>query len=169
MSWNIGDNRKLFLKLECKLRLYHIVLTPPKTSPEKLTLTVVEMQQMPHIAKTDSKKELSCLKRTICNGRRKVCVNFHSDTDKLNVFVYRYRNKLYIKGNESWSGIDRIPITSGKKSLYLELHWHILQAVHYKRMKQLVIIKTNSVKNGCSFPLEHFTIVPENKNVIWTT
>ena len=100
MSWNIGDNRKLFLKLKSKLGLYHVVLTTPKTSPEKLTLTVVEMQQLPDIAKTDSKEKISCLKWTIYNGRRKVCVNFQTDTDKLNIVVYHYRNKLYLKDNE---------------------------------------------------------------------
>ena len=100
MSWNIGDNRNLFLKLKSKLGLYHVVLTTPKTSPEKLTLTVVEMQQLPNIEKTDSKEEISCLKWTIYNGRRKVCVNFQTDTDKLRIVVYRYRNNFYLKDNE---------------------------------------------------------------------
>ena len=100
MSWNIGDNRNLFLKLKSKLGLYHVVLTTPKTSPEKLTLTVVEMQQLSDIEKTDSKAEISCLKWTINNGRRKVCVNFQTDTDKLNIAVYRCRNNLYLKDNE---------------------------------------------------------------------
>ena len=49
MSWNIGDNRNLFLKLKPKLGLYHVVLTTPKTSPEEITMTVVEMQQLPDI------------------------------------------------------------------------------------------------------------------------
>ena len=89
MSWYIGYNRNLFLKLKSKLGLYHVVLTTPKTPPEKLTLTVVEMQQMPDIEKNDSKEKLSCLKRTIYNSRRKVCVNFPTDTDKLNIVVYR--------------------------------------------------------------------------------
>ena len=44
MSWNIGDNRNFFLKLKSKSGLYHVVLTTPKFSPERLTLTVVEMQ-----------------------------------------------------------------------------------------------------------------------------
>ena len=100
MSWNIGDNRNLFLKLKSKLGLYHVVLTTPKTSPEKLTLTVVEMQQLPDIEKTDSKEEISCLKWTIYNGRRKVCVSFQTDTDKLNIVVYRYRNNLFLKDND---------------------------------------------------------------------
>ena len=51
MSWNIGDNRNLFLKVQSKLELFHVVLKTPKTSPEKLTLTVVEMQQLPDIEK----------------------------------------------------------------------------------------------------------------------
>ena len=99
MSWNIGDERNLFLKLKSKLGLYHVVLTIPKTFPEKFTLTLVEMQQMPDIEKTDSKAEISCLKWTKYNGR-KVCVNFNTDTDKLNIVVYRYRNNLYLKDNE---------------------------------------------------------------------
>ena len=44
-----GDNRNFFLKLKSKLGLYHLVLTTPKPSPEKFTLTVVEMQQLPDI------------------------------------------------------------------------------------------------------------------------
>ena len=71
MSWNIGDNRNLFLKLKSKLGLSHVVLTTPKTPPEKYTLTVVAMQQLPDIDNTDSKQEVSCLKWTIYNGRRK--------------------------------------------------------------------------------------------------
>ena len=62
MSWNIGDNRNIFLKLKSKLGLYHIGLTTPITSPEKRTLTVLEMQQLSNIEKTDSKEELSRLK-----------------------------------------------------------------------------------------------------------
>ena len=100
MIWNMGDNRNLFLKLKSKLGLYHVVLATPKTSPEKLTLTVIEMQQLPDNERTDSKEEISCLKRTIYNGRRKVCVNFQTDTDKLNIVVYRCRNNLYLKDNE---------------------------------------------------------------------
>ena len=80
--------------------LYHVVLATPKTSPEKLTLTVVEMQQLPDIENTDSNEEVFCLKWTIYNGGRKVCVNFQTDTDNLNIVVQRYRNNLYLKDNE---------------------------------------------------------------------
>ena len=85
MSWNIGVDRNLFLKLKSELGHYHVVLTTPKTCPEKFLLTVVEMQLLPDIEKIESKEEISCLKRTIYNGRRKVCVNFQTDTDKLNI------------------------------------------------------------------------------------
>ena len=89
MISNIGDNRNLFLKLTSRLGLYHVVLTTPKTSRKKLTLTVVAKQQLPHIEKTDSKEEKSRLKATIYVGRRKVCVNFQTYTDKFNFVVYR--------------------------------------------------------------------------------
>ena len=74
MSWNTGDFRNLFLKLKSNLGLYLVVLTTPKTSPEKLKLTVVEMEQVPDFEQTDSKEEISCLKWTIYNGGRKVYV-----------------------------------------------------------------------------------------------
>ena len=88
MSWNIGDNRNLFFKLKPKLGLYHVELRS-EDSPEKITLTLVEIQQLPDIEKTDSKDEIFCLKWTIYNGRRKVCINFKTDTDKVNFVVYR--------------------------------------------------------------------------------
>ena len=73
----------------------HNVHTTPTFLPEKITLTVVEIQQLPEIEKTDSKEEIFCLEWAFYNGRRKVCVNFQTDTDKLNVVVYRYRHRLY--------------------------------------------------------------------------
>ena len=101
MSWNIGDNRNLFLKLKTRLGLYHVELrSKPKVSPGKRTLTLVETQQLPEIQKADSKDEISCLKWTIYNGRRKVCINFQTDTDKLNDVMYRYRNSTYLKDTE---------------------------------------------------------------------
>ena len=92
MSWNIGKHRNLFLKLKSKLGLYHVVLTTPNTSPEKTTLTLVETQHLPEIEKVDSKNEISCRKWTIYNGRRKLCISFEIDMDKLNIVVSRYGN-----------------------------------------------------------------------------
>ena len=99
MSWNTGDNRNLFLKLKTKLGLYHVELRS-KDSPEKITLTLVETQRLPDIEKADSKNESFCLKWTFYNGRRKVCINFQTDTDKVNIAVYRYRNNTYPKDTE---------------------------------------------------------------------
>ena len=125
MSWNIGENRNLFLKLKSKLGLHHVVLTTPKTSPEKINLALVETQQLPEIEKVDSKNEISCLKWTIYNGRRKVCISFKTDMDKLNILVYRYRNNTYVKDTEM-----ELKLTDYEKLLSkrvsIELHWLIL-------------------------------------------
>ena len=95
MSWNIGDKRNLFLKLRTKLGLYHVELRS-KDSLGKIKLTLVESQQLPDIEKFNSKDEISGLKWTIYNGRRKVCINFQTDTDKVNIVVYRYRNRQHV-------------------------------------------------------------------------
>ena len=58
MSWNIRDNRNIFLNLKSKLVPHHVALTTPKTSHKKLTLSVFEMQQLPDIEKNDSKEEI---------------------------------------------------------------------------------------------------------------
>ena len=73
----------------------------PKDSPGKPTLNLVETQQWPHIEKVDSKDEISCLKWTIYNGRRKVCIKFQTDADQVNNVVYRYRNDTYLKDSET--------------------------------------------------------------------
>ena len=100
MSWIIRENRNLFLKLKSKVGFCHVVLATPKVFPEKKTLTIVEMQQLTEIEKVDSKNGISCLKWTIYNGRRKVCISFETDMDKLNIAVYRYRNNTYVKDTE---------------------------------------------------------------------
>ena len=56
MSWNIGSNRNLNRKPKTKLGLYHVELrSKPKDSPEKITLTLVETQQMPDSEKAGQK------------------------------------------------------------------------------------------------------------------
>ena len=99
MSWTNGDNRNLFLKLRTELGLNHFELRI-KDSPGRIMLTVVETQQLPDIEKVDSKEEISCLKWTIYNGRRKVCINYRTDTDKVNLVVYHYRKNTYLKDTE---------------------------------------------------------------------
>ena len=58
------------------------------------------MQQLPEIEKVDSKNEISSLKWTIYNGWRKLCINFKTDMDKLNIEVYGDRNNTYVKNTE---------------------------------------------------------------------
>ena len=92
--------RNLLPMLKSKVGLCHVVITTPKFSPEKLTLTVVEMQHLPGIEKTDSKNKFFCLKWTIKNGRRKKCVNINTDTDKLSNVSQRHRKRICVKDNE---------------------------------------------------------------------
>ena len=81
--------------------LYLVELrSKPKDSHGKITLTLVETQKMPDNQKVDSKDEISCLKRTIYKGSRKVCINFQTDTYKVKIVVYRYRNNTYLKDSE---------------------------------------------------------------------
>ena len=127
MSWNIGDNRNLFLKLKTKLGLYHVELKS-KSSPEKITLTLVETQQLPDIEKVDSNDEISCFKWTIYNGRRKVCINFQTDTDKVNIVVYRYRNIANLKD----TGMD-LNLTEYKKLFAKRVYLLSYIDIFYKR------------------------------------
>ena len=138
MSWNIGDNRNLFLKLKSKLGLYHVELKS-KASPEKIMLTLVETQQLPDIEKADSKDEISCLKWTIYNGRRKVCINFQTDADKVNLVVYRYRNNTYLKDAE----MD-LKLTEYKKILAKRVYLLSYNDIFYKRC---IVLDETTVHN----------------------
>ena len=60
IKYNNEFNRNLFLELKSKFGFYHDLLTTPKTSPDKLTLIVVELHELPDIEKTKSQEELSC-------------------------------------------------------------------------------------------------------------
>ena len=88
-SWNIRQNRNLFLKLKPNLGLYHVVLTTLKNLLQKIKLLLKRMNGQ------IAKRMIPCLKWTICNRRRKVCVNFKTNTVNPNIVVYRYRNLKY--------------------------------------------------------------------------
>ena len=107
--------------------LYHVELRS-KDSAGKFTLNLVESQQLPDFEKTDSKDEISCLKWTIYNGRRKVSINFQSDTDKVNVVVYRYRSNTYLKDTE----MD-LKLTEYKKLLAKRVYLLSYIDIFYKR------------------------------------
>ena len=148
MSWNIGDNRNLFLKLKTKLGLYHVELRS-EDSPEKITLTLVETQQMPDIEEGDSKDEISCLKWTIYNGKRKVCINFQTDTDKVNIVVYRYRNITYLKDTEK-----DLKLTEYKKLLAKRVYLLSYIDIFYKRciaLDQTTVHNLNKLRQEWMF------------------
>ena len=107
--------------------LYHVELKN-KDSSEKITLTLIETQQLPYIEKVDSKVEISYLKWTIYNGRRKVCINFQTDTDKVNIVVYRYGNRTYLKDTEKDSRL-----TEYKKNLAKRVYLLSYIDIFYKR------------------------------------
>ena len=102
-------------------------LENPKIFPKKTMLTLVETQQMPDIEKVDSKDEISCLKWTNYNGR-KVCINFQTDTHKVNNVVYRYRNNTYLKDTE----ID-LKLTEGRKLLAKRVYLLSYIDIFFKR------------------------------------
>ena len=83
-------SRNPFLKLKSKLGLYLVVPTTSKTSRNKLTRTVDEMQQLPNIEETNSKEEISCLTWTKNDGRQNLCEKHDTDTDNLKIVVCRY-------------------------------------------------------------------------------
>ena len=97
-------------------------------SHEKITLTLLETQHLPDIEKPDSKDEISCLKWTIYNGRRKVCINSQTDTDKVNIVVYRYRNNTYLNDTE----MD-LKLTEYKKILAKRVYLLSYIDIFYKR------------------------------------
>ena len=100
MIWIIVDIRNLFLKLKTIMGLFRVELRKSKDSPKKITLTLVETQQLPDIGKIDSKDEICCIKWTIYKDRKNVCINFQIDTNNANIVVYCYRNNPYLKDTE---------------------------------------------------------------------
>ena len=49
-------------------------------------------------------------------------MNFQTDTDKLNIVAYRYRNNLYLKDSEFDLKVAEYQSLLAKTSLSLELH-----------------------------------------------
>ena len=58
------------------------------------------MQQLSDIKTTHSKKRIILPKMDNIKWQGKVFVKFQTDTDKLNIVVYRFRNSFYLKDNE---------------------------------------------------------------------
>ena len=82
--------QKSLSQIEIKIGTLSCCTNNTQNFSRKNYFTLVEMQQLPEIEKVDSKNEIACLKWTKYNGRRKVCISFKTDLDKLNIVVYRY-------------------------------------------------------------------------------
>ena len=99
----------------------------------------METQQLPNTEQSDSKDETSCLKWTFNNIRRNVCINFQTDTDKVNIVVYRYRNSTYLKDNEMV-----LKLTECKKLLAKRVYLLSYIDIFYKRS---IVLDETTVHN----------------------
>ena len=97
------------------------------------------MQQLPEIEKVDSKSEISCLKWTIYNGRRKVCISFKTDIDKLKIVVHRYRSNTYVKDTEM-----ELKLTEYEKHLSKRVYLLSYNDVFFKRC---IVLDETTVHN----------------------
>ena len=109
-------------------------------------LTLVETQQLPDIEQVDSKDEISCLKWTIYNSRTKVCINFQTHADKVNIVTYRYRNNMYLKDTE----MD-LKLTENKKLFARRVYLLSYVVIFYKRCCLYVKIFLPSIFNSVDF------------------
>ena len=92
----------------------------------------------------------------IYNGRRKVCVIFKTDTDNLNIVVYRYPNNLYIKEDEIVLNLTEYQLLMAKR-VYLLSYIGIFTSCALYWMEALFIKRTTFVKDRCSLSNELFT------------
>ena len=95
-----------------KTGLYHYVPTKPMNSPEKITLTLVKVQQRLDIEEIHSNEDHSCPEWRISKSKSKVCVKYQTDTDKFSFVVYRYGNNICLTDSEMELKVEyyRIPL-----------------------------------------------------------
>ena len=98
MSWNIGFSRNLVLKLQNKLGLFHIVL---QVKSQKLSLTVLESQNLPKLQDLDTESQISQFEWTLHNGRRKKFLSYRSDIKKIDIIEYRRKGNTW-KNNQNF-------------------------------------------------------------------
>ena len=120
------------------------------------------MQQLPKIEKVDFKSELSCIKSTINNGRRKLCRGFKTDMDNLSFVVYRYGNNTYVKYTEL-----ELKLTEYAKLLSKRVYLLSYIDVFFRRCFVLdetsVLYQSNLHQEWMFFSHEHFPTVPGMK------
>ena len=95
--WALKIIETSFLGKNQKWDFIMLYLQLKKPSSKKPTPTVAEMQQLRDIEKTNPDEEFLCSNSTFYNSGRNVCVNFKTNTVKLNFVVYSHRNNSYLK------------------------------------------------------------------------
>ena len=97
------------------------------------------MHQLSDFEMNDSTEETFCLNWTKHDGMRKVCVNFHTDTVKLNIVVYRNRNNLNLKDKEVDLKMSQHQLPSAKR-----VHLLSYIDIFYKRC---IVLEETTVHN----------------------
>ena len=88
---------KFTLNLHNKLGLFHIVL---EEKSQQISLTIKESQNLPNLQNLDVDSQISHFEWTLQNGRRKIHIEYRSDTKKIDLVEYR-RNGNQWKNNQS--------------------------------------------------------------------
>ena len=104
------------------------VRTTPKFSPKKYTPTVEEMQQLPHLEKTDSQEGISCLKWTIDIGKKKYVYTSRLMQNNW-LLSYCYWNKIYLKDYENDLRLTEIQ-SLVVQPVYLMTYFDFFQTMH---------------------------------------
>ena len=73
-------------------------------------------------------------------------MNFQTDTDKLNVVVYRYRNNLYLKDNEVILKLSEYESLLAKRVYFL--------SYIYRFYKRCIVLDETTVLNQDKLPQE---------------
>ena len=118
------------------------------------------MQQIPVFWQDWSDRNNSCLKYTLYTGRRKECVNFKTDTDNFQDCCVPLPKQFLPQTCWNWSKFDRVPVSLGKTSLYIELHWHFFQAVHCNGRNNWTLTEQTPSRLGVLFLMSFFWIYP---------
>ena len=79
LSWNIGFSVTLAENLKKKLGLFLIV---QQEKPQKISLTVIESQNLPNLQNLDVDSQIPHFEWTLHNGRRKNYIGNRSDNKK---------------------------------------------------------------------------------------
>ena len=84
--------------LQNKLGLFHIVL---QEKSQKLSLTVLESQNLPKLQDLDTESQISQFEWTLHDGRRKTFLNYRSDIKKTDIIEYRRKGNTW-KNNQNF-------------------------------------------------------------------